>query len=424
MELSQKQIITIGRLIDITYQKLEDLDYSKESLKQYRYSFKLFEEYAIKNDLEYYTRELALSFLEVYCSSLSKPDTDNYTFKARKRAVAKLDEMYQYNTVSSKKLFSRKEYIFEGCLKESIELYLLYQEKILSYARIKSIKLYLERFSAYIAAIPDVKMQTDLNIEHILGFIEKSSIYTHLTMYATITCVRKYIQFLEDNSILMKNLSRSIPRIPKKRDRSFVKAFTKEETTLLLNSITNDNSKERRDYAMILLAARVGLRSSDIVNLKFNNINWETNQISIKQQKTNSPATLPLLKDVGEAIINYIKNGRPNVANQHIFIRENPPYTQLNASSLYMIVDGYLKRAKIKIPAGKKHGPHALRHSLATLLLENKIPITTIKEILSHKSTQTTKIYLKVAQTQLLQCALEVPILNKNYTPCKEVADV
>jgi len=73
-----------------------------------------------------------------------------------------------------------------------------------------------------------------------------------------------------------------------------------------------------------------------------------------------------------------------------------------------MIVDGYLKRAKIKIPTGKKHGPHALRHSLATLLLENNIPISTIKEILAHQSTETTKIYLKVSEKQLLQCALDV----------------
>jgi site-specific recombinase XerD len=89
-----------------------------------------------------------------------------------------------------------------------------------------------------------------------------------------------------------------------------------------------------------------------------------------------------------------------------------------------MIVDGYLKRAKIKIPAGKKHGPHALRHSIATLLLENNIPISTIKEILSHKSSETTKIYLKIAQKQLLECALEVPKLEKHYTPCAGVAHV
>ena len=172
---------------------------------------------------------------------------------------------------------------------------------------------------------------------------------------------------------------------------------------------------------MILLAARVGLRSSDIVNLKFSNIDWESSQITLIQQKTNTPVTLTLLKDVGEAIINYIKNGRPEVDTPYIFIRENPPYTQLYAASLYTIVDGYLKRAKIKIPAGKKHGPHALRHSLATRLLENNIPIATIKEILSHQSTQTTKAYLKIAQKQLLQCALEVPGVD---TLQKESEDV
>ena len=158
----------------------------------------------------------------------------------------------------------------------------------------------------------------------------------------------------------------------------------------------------------LLLAARVGLRSSDIINLKFSNINWEKNEINLVQQKTKTPLTLPLLKDVGEAIINYIKNGRPNIEDQHIFIREAKPYMKLSSSSLHMIVDGYLKRAKIKIPTGKKHGPHALRHSLATLLLENNIPISTIKEILAHQSTETTKIYLKVSEKQLLQCALDV----------------
>ena len=79
-----------------------------------------------------------------------------------------------------------------------------------------------------------------------------------------------------------------------------------------------------------------------------------------------------------------------------------------------MIVDGYLKRANIKVPTGKKHGPHALRHSIATLLLENSVPISTIKEILAHKSSETTKIYLKVAQKQLLECALNVEFLSTN----------
>jgi len=397
---------------------LKELNYSKGSLKKYAYSFKLFTRHASNNEIKYYTEKLALSFLEEYCEIFSQLNKKSITYQERKRAVAKLDEMYKYNLISSKKLFSRKVYVFQGCLKNSIDSYIAYKTQSVSSARIQSIKLYLERFSEFISKIADIKTENDLAINHVLLFIKSCSIYTHLTLYATMTSVKQYIQFLENNFLLGGNISPHIPKIPKKRNRTFPKAFTKGESLALLNSIGSNTSKERRDYAMILLAARLGLRASDIANLQLSNIEWEHNQINLVQQKNNTPLTLPLFKDVGEAIINYIKNGRPKVDTQYVFLRENAPYSQINASGLHMIVDGYLKRAKIKIPAGKKHGPHALRHSIATLLLENNVPISTIKEILSHKSSETTKIYLKIAQKQLLECALEVPKLEKNYTPC------
>ena len=423
MECSQKQIVEVDHLIEITYDKLSELKYSKATLKKFKYSFGLFKAYADQNEIKYYTEALAFAFLEEYCKVFSKADTRSYHYQERKRAVAKLDEMYKYNVVSSRKLFSQKSYIFKGCLKNSIEAYIEYREKSLSKARLKSIKLYLEKFSEHISATADIHSENDLKTVHIIDFIKASSIYTHITLYATIMCVKKYIQFLEKNQFLKENISSHIPRIPK-RDNSLPCAFTKEETTALLNSITDNTPKERRDYAMILLAARLGLRSSDIVNLKFGNIDWKRNQIDIVQKKTKRPIILPFLNDVGEAIINYLKNGRPDVDNQHIFIRESAPYTEIKASSLYTIVDGYVKRAKIKIPLGRKHGPHALRHSIATQLLNSNVSIATIKEILSHKSTQTTKIYLKIAQKQLLECALEIPELSKDYTPIKEFGNV
>jgi site-specific recombinase XerD len=419
VEYSQKQIVEVDHLIEITYNKLSELKYSKATLKKFKYSFALFKTYADQNEIKYYTEALAFAFLEEYCKVFSKENTRSYHYQERKRAVAKLDEMYKYNVVSSRKLFSRKSYSFSGCLKNSIEAYIAYREKSLSKARLKSIKLYLEKFSDHISTTAGIHSENDLKTVHIIDFIKASSIYTHITLYTTIMCVKKYIQFLEKNQLLKENISSHIPRIPK-RDNSLPGTFTKEESTALLNSIGDSTSKERRDYAMILLAARLGLRSSDIVNLKFANIDWKRNQISIVQKKTKTPIILPLLNDVGEAIINYLKNGRPDVNSQHIFIRESAPYTGVKASSLYTIVDGYVKRAKIKIPLGRKHGPHALRHSIATQLLNSNISISTIKEILSHKSTQTTKIYLKIAQKQLLECALEIPELNKDYTPTKE----
>ncbi len=404
----KERVIKVDELIKETYQQLEELEYSQGSLKKFKYSFHLFNVYALENEVEFYTQVLAFTFLEEYCEVFSNTDSKSYKYQERKRAIAKLDEMHQYNLISSKKLLSRKKYIFQGFLKTSIESYLLLKSQTLSQARIKSIKLYLERFSCYIHSIDEMKNEKDLAIKHINEFIESCSIYTNNTRYATIICLRNYILYLESKDLLSQILSTVIPKIAKRRNKTFAHAFSKQETQALLQSINCDNSKERRDYAMLLLAARLGLRSSDIVNLKFENIDWGKSEIAIIQQKTKRALRLPLLNDVGEAIINYIKNGRPNVKNSHIFIREFSPYTQLNSSSLFTIVDGYLKRANIKVPANHRHGPHALRHSLATLLLEDNIPITTIKEILAHKSTQTTKIYLKVAEKQLLRCALEV----------------
>jgi site-specific recombinase XerD len=409
-----QRVIEVENLITQTMHTIKEIGYSKEYLKKIEYSYKLFMNYSLKNDCKYYDEKLALAFLEEYCTIFSNKDMQKNNYQERKRAIFKLDEMYKYNQISSNKLSARKKYQFDGCLQSTIESYLTWKQANISKARIQSIKLYLERFSSFISSIDIIKQITDLKSEHIHQFIESCSIYTHHTIYATVVCLRNYIIYLEKNEYINNKLSTKLPKIAKKRERTYPSAFTKDETEALLNSIKRDNSKERRDYAMLLLAARIGLRASDITNLKFNNIDWEKNQISIVQQKTKAPLTLPLLQDIGEAIIDYIKNGRPNVDDLHIFIRESRPYIKIKASSLHMIVDGYLKRAKIKIPPGKKHGPHALRHSIATLLLENNIPISTIKEILAHKSSETTKIYLKVAQKQLLECALNVEFQSIN----------
>ena len=419
MEATQRVII-VESLITQTLNTMKEMGYSKEYLKRVAYSYKLFMDYSVQNDCKYYSEKLALAFLEEYCKIFSSGDKLKYVYQERKRAISKLDEMYKYNKLSSNKLFARKQYQFYEHLKTTIESYLTWKQTNVSDARIKSIKLYLERFSFYISKIDSIKSITDLKSKNILQFIQSCSIYTHHTIYSTIVCLRGYIIYLENNGYIQDKISMQIPKIAKKRERSYPSAFTKEETNALLKSIKRNNSKERRDYAMLLLAARVGLRASDIANLQFSNIDWEKNQINIIQQKTKTPLTLPLLKDIGEAIIDYIKNGRPKVNNQHIFIRENRPFIKINGSSLHMIVDGYLKRANIKIPTGKKHGPHALRHSIATLLLENNIPISTIKEILAHKSSETTKVYLKIAQKQLLECAIDVKFTSIEDEICTQ----
>jgi site-specific recombinase XerD len=270
----------------------------------------------------------------------------------------------------------------------------------------------MERFCDYVDANASVGAD-ELSADIVIGFISSCSIYTKSTVSCTVSCLRGYLTYLHEQGLTQANLSVFVPHVSRMRDSEIPSAYAAEDVEKLLSVIERNDPKGKRDYAMILIAARLGLRSSDICGLTFNSIDWERNKISLVQQKTDGHASYPLLEDVGVAIIDYLKYGRKNVIDKtHVFLSEHPPYTRLSGKSLHFIVDHYMKRAGIHVPVGKKHGPHALRHSLGSRLLENDIPLPIISDILAHKSAETTKIYLKIAEKQLSACSLDVPALQ------------
>jgi integrase len=158
-----------------------------------------------------------------------------------------------------------------------------------------------------------------------------------------------------------------------------------------------------------MLASMLGLRTIDICNLEFNNIDWENHQLNIIQKKTGEPLSLPLPTNVGWALIDYIKNGRPICDEIKVFVHINAPYVPIKW--LDGMLMKYLKRANICIDRKVHRGMHALRHSLATHMLEQETPILVIQEVLGHVSINTTKIYASVDVGKLRECALEVPVI-------------
>ncbi|MEG1592231.1 site-specific integrase [Chryseobacterium sp.] len=190
--------------------------------------------------------------------------------------------------------------------------------------------------------------------------------------------------------------------------------FTSDEILRLEQNVNRTIPKGKRDYAMILLATRLGLRSSDIRYLQFSNIDWKNNIIRLEQFKTKVPIELPLLVDIGEALIDYIKNGRPKVKSKDIFLRANGPYTTLTSAAFYNSIREYLKRTNIDY-GNRKHGSHALRHSLATNLLKNRVPISIISDTLGHSNTSVTMNYLHISVENLLECSLDVPMVDGNF---------
>lgn len=190
--------------------------------------------------------------------------------------------------------------------------------------------------------------------------------------------------------------------------------FTDEEIEALLRAVDRGSPKGKRDYAILLLATKLGLRASDICELKFENIIWERNVITFNQYKTGKSLELPLLPQIGNAIIDYLKHGRAISRDSHCFIHVQAPYDRMHTSDLGNLVRRYMTLARINF-SNRKHGPHALRHCFASALLKEKVPLPVISEALGHKNMASTMIYLRIDITSLRKCALEVPLVPVSF---------
>lgn len=223
-----------------------------------------------------------------------------------------------------------------------------------------------------------------------------------------LTNLKQFFQHCYDRSSSTENICSYLPKIKVAHETKIIVMLTAEETKKLLDSIDRNDPKGKRDYAILMLASHLGLRAVDIINIKFSNMNWQCKTIIIPQEKTNHTITLPLLNDVGWSIIDYIKNGRPNVDNEYLFIKHMPPYDQLTHSSLLTAM--FKKRlhdAGIKIKRENKCGIHSLRRTLASALLEKETPLPVISQILGHLSIQSTEVYLKINMKELRACPID-----------------
>lgn len=201
------------------------------------------------------------------------------------------------------------------------------------------------------------------------------------------------------------------PKVQKVERSILPSYYTIEEINKILEQVDRKTKKGKRDFAIMLLAIVYGLRNSDIVHLKYSNILWNQDKIELLQYKTKKLLELPLTNNVKYAILDYLKNARPNIESPYIFLPTKPPYNFVNNekySTLYRSIETYIKKANIDIN-GRKRGLHTLRHSLASNMLKNNIEISTISSVLGHSSVDVTNNYLSIDIEQLRKLSLEVP---------------
>jgi integrase len=232
------------------------------------------------------------------------------------------------------------------------------------------------------------------------------------TVSRIVSDVRSFLRFLTMRGILQKDLSVALPKIRVPRDATIPSVWEPELVIRLLEAVDRSSAKGKRDYAILLLACRLGLRAGDIRTLKLDQLHWEDATIEATQSKTSTPLRLPMTSEVGEALIDYLKSGRPQAAHREVFLKVKPPFDPFTANNLYHIVTYWRLLGGIRFRSPQKHGIHSLRHTLATRLLQKGTPFTTIAEILGHTNLESTRIYAKADVEALRSVALDPEEVN------------
>lgn len=199
-----------------------------------------------------------------------------------------------------------------------------------------------------------------------------------------------------------------LPKIRIPRNGTVPYSWKKDEVKKLLAAVDREDPKGKRDYAILLMVTRLGLRVSDIRSLRLKDINWVRKTIHIIMKKTGQPLELPLLEDIGWAVIDYLKNGRPSTGCDRLFVRHRPPFSAFGEQeSLHKELHRYMVKAGLDMALPGHHGMHSLRSTLAKNMLDSGAPLPVISETLGHQNINTTAIYLKIDLEGLRRCALD-----------------
>jgi integrase len=220
--------------------------------------------------------------------------------------------------------------------------------------------------------------------------------------------LRGFLRWAYVEALLGRDLSAAATTVRQYRLAGIPDVLSDDELTRVLQTADRSTPIGRRDYAVLLLAARYGMRSSDIRQLSLDHINWRCRQIAMRQSKTGRSLFLPLLDDVSDALIDYLRNGRPETESRHIFVRHLAPHEPFSPNNnMPGIFRGALRRAGLENRCGLK-GLYLLRHTLATRMLSAGNSIKTIGDVLGHVNLDSTLVYTKVDLSALKTVALSV----------------
>lgn len=247
-----------------------------------------------------------------------------------------------------------------------------------------------------------------LTAADVLGYVERRARNASAaTAVAMCSRLRSFLRYLQVEGLIAHDLAACVPSVKKWRFTALPTYLSSAQLEQVLQCCNQNSASGRRDYAVLLLLSRLGLRAQEVATLTLDDIDWRAGQFRI-QGKGRQQAIMPLPPDVGAAIAAYLQSGRPVSDSRQLFLKAYPPHSGFPPTSGVRDIAGRaLQRAGI---GGIAHrGSHIFRHSLATELLRSGAALTQISQVLRHKDHDTTRIYAKVDLASLRTLSVPWP---------------
>lgn len=398
----------LSALLTELEQELLRLGYTEGSMVFYRNRWRKLMDFAQKRGELCFSEQLGIDFVHEYFGitqdDFGKILTQSQTQELR---VIRMVGDYQLHHSVLRRYMKHRQLLTEPYFIEASRRFREYctqkdYSKITTDHYVKQSAYFMDYLASQ--GIMDFKPVT---LEVINAYIQTLAGFTYKTVEQNICSLRAFFRFLYLEGIVLTDFAPKMPMVKARKQTAIPSVWTHDELKKLVDAIDRGSPKGKRDYAIILIACRLGMRCMDIKNLRFENFYWTEKKLCFVQSKTKRPMELPLVPDIGWAVIDYLKYGRPKVDSPYIFVRHLSPFLPFSEDDhLNQLIRSYMEKAHIPV-LKKRRGMHSLRHTMAGVLLEKDTPLPVISDIIGHLDTNSTAVYLKIDMKRLVECPLD-----------------
>lgn len=415
---------SIRELSEAVIGELKRLGYASGTVKLYQGLYKKFLRYTDERQIHYHSLEVCHQWLrdslEIDPTLVVKGNEHEYKRSSYLpiRVCQCLTEWQLHGCLPLKRQGKLASLEIPRQFKEAYDAYVTHctevgYSKSGTYTRLNRIKRMLIFFDQQ-----GVSSLQSINAGRISEFFRSQIELDSRTVATMLTAIRVFFRHLYRKGFTQENLSGKLPVVKANRKHRLPPIWKQENVLSVLNSIDRGSPVGKRDYAIMMLVTRYGLRSADVKSLKLSDLSWGENVIEFKQSKTRKLLRLPLLRDVGWAIIDYLQNGRPHSEYLEVFLTCTVPIRPFgqNSCALNAILAKRVRQAGVRITREVPKGMHSLRHTLASKMLANDVDLPVISSVLGHVTSEATSLYLHSDIDRLRECALDPEEVLSNET--------